>query len=107
MRVTLRQGMAAENLSRGLTRKRSRSPVAARLVTVCALASIVVGLIPSGAALAAPVRRSRLVAAFDGRGSEPSPAARRSVTRLGLNLARPVFRGHADWNIWELESKGK
>ena len=55
--------------AKAVTRKRSRSPVAARLVTACALASIAVGLIPSGAALAAPARRSRLVAAFDGRGS--------------------------------------
>jgi subtilisin family serine protease len=77
-----------------------------RLITVSVLASLAGCLVPSGAALAKPVRSARLAVAFDGRGSAPSQATRRALGRMHLRLARPVFRGHRDWNIWEVDAHG-
>ena len=45
-----------------------------------------------------------MVAAFDG--AAPSLATRRALARMKLEVARPVFRGHRDWNIWEIERRG-
>jgi subtilisin family serine protease len=53
-----------------------------------------------GGASAKTTRATRLVAAFSGR--TPTPAARQALARLDLKLAHPVFRGHRDWNIWEI-----
>jgi subtilisin family serine protease len=63
-------------------------------------------LVPCAAAVARPTRAPRLVAAFDAHGGAPSAAARRGLDRLGLELGRPVFRDHEDWNIWEIEGHG-
>jgi subtilisin family serine protease len=59
----------------------------------------------SGAALAAPHKTS-VVAAVSGDHGKPSPAARGTLARLKLRLVGPVFRGHEDWNIWELGGRG-
>jgi subtilisin family serine protease len=77
--------------------------LAACLLTACLLT---ICLLPSAAAIAKPSRTSHLVAAFDGHGGKPSSSARRALALLDLRLARPVFRGHRDWNIWELEARG-
>jgi subtilisin family serine protease len=47
-----------------------------------------------------------VIVAFDRGASKPAPAARRALDRLKLRLARPVFRGHENWNIWEVASRG-
>ena len=80
------------------------SAIGVRVAILCALASVGAGILPSGAAFGRPARGPRLVAAFDG--GMPSPAARAALSRLDLRLARPVFKGHEDWNIWELRARG-
>jgi subtilisin family serine protease len=80
----------------------SRHLIAA--IGVCALACATFAM-RSDLASAAPTK-ARLVAALDGSGGKPSVAARRTLARLHLRLVRPVFRGHEDWNIWEIDSRG-
>jgi subtilisin family serine protease len=92
--------------SKGTTVRGSRCPFAVRAALVFALACVAVSLLPSGGALATPSRTSRLIAAFDGRGGRPSDATRHALARLDVRLSRPVFRGHRDWNIWEVEARG-
>ena len=81
---------------------RVRRPVA----VLVAAAGMAVCVVPSGAALATPTRAPRLVVAFTGDRGAPSKAARHSLRHLELKLVRPVFKGHEDWNIWEVGSRG-
>src|SRR5207244_1855488 len=69
----------------------------------CVLLCLAGLLVPAGSAAARPARAPRLVAAF--AGSTPSSAARHAVAKLHLRIGAPVFRGHRDWNIWELRSR--
>src|SRR4051812_39954360 len=89
------------------TKRGSRTRTRWAIVGALACAALVMLLLaPSGSALARPARGSRLVVAFDGRGSAPSQAARSAIAGLRLHLVRPVFRGHRDWNIWEVDARG-
>lgn len=76
-----------------------------RITGLVALACAASWLATSSAAGATP-RRARLVAALEGSGGKPSAAARRALARSSLRLGSPVFRGHGDWNIWEVETRG-
>src|SRR5947208_823846 len=90
----------------GVSRSHRTGPIAVRVAAACTLACFAACLVPSAAAIARPARASRLVAAFDGRSGTPSPATRHALARLRLELGQPVFRGHENWNIWEIEARG-
>ena len=81
-----------------VTRRSTGGAIALR--TACVLLCISGLLAPASTAAARTTRAPRLVVAFAGR--TPSSAARHAVANLQLRIGAPVFRGHRDWNIWEL-----